>query len=139
MFAIIAVAAAGLPPFGGFLGKAMLLSAGLDTWLRASVWTVVLVSGLAMVVAVARAGSTLFWESSDDPTAAGQATTTTGQRGAIALVIAGTLTCAVLAGPLAGYTHDAAVQLFNRTQYVEAVLQTTSETPLWNIREGLAK
>ena len=140
VFALVAVAAAGLPPFGGFLGKAMLLGAARETGLPISVWAAVLVSALAMIVAIARAGITLIWEGNDAAAHERQgAHAAPTQRGAIGLVLACTVACAVLAGPLARYTHDAAAQLFDRDQYVAAVLMQKSRAPLLNIREHLAK
>ena len=56
-----AVAVAGMPPLAGFLGKALLLQAALPTpW---AVWVMagVLGASLATMVALARAGSVLFW------------------------------------------------------------------------------
>jgi multicomponent K+:H+ antiporter subunit D len=140
VFALVAIAASGFPPFGGFLGKAMLLGAGLDTGLTVSVWSVVLVSSLAMIVAIVRAGIKLVWASDDAEVYARQPTVATpSQRGAIGLVLVCTAACAVLAGPLASYTHDAAEQLFERTQYIEAVLGQSPQEPLWRLREGLSK
>ena len=61
VFALMACAAAGLPPFAGFFGKALLLEAVLELESRFLVWAVVLVSALAIIVALARAGAVLFW------------------------------------------------------------------------------
>ena len=51
---------AGLPPLSGFLGKVLLLDAGPVPpmgW----IWAVVLGSGLLTLIALARAGSLVFW------------------------------------------------------------------------------
>ena len=60
-FFLFAVALAGLPPLAGFLGKALLLDAARETTMALGVWVVVTGAGLAVIVALARAGSTLFW------------------------------------------------------------------------------
>jgi len=60
LFFAAAVAAAGLPPLSGFLGKFLILRAAPDQpW----VWTVILLAALLAVVALARAGSQVFFNS----------------------------------------------------------------------------
>ena len=56
LYFLLAVAVAGLPPFGGFLGKSMLLVASRSESSAVGVWAVVLLSSLGIVVALARAG-----------------------------------------------------------------------------------
>ena len=61
LFFVGAVAVAGLPPLSGFIGKLLLLRAvepGLQALL---LWPLLLVGGLATLIALRRAGSTLFW------------------------------------------------------------------------------
>ncbi len=62
---LFAVALAGVPPLAGFLGKALLLAAARETAMAAWVWVVTLAAGLAIIVALARAGATLFWRGGD--------------------------------------------------------------------------
>jgi len=62
LFFVLAIAAAGLPPLGGFLGKALLLQAAGTTPWAGWALAAVLASSLLMVVALARAGVTLFWQ-----------------------------------------------------------------------------
>ena len=54
-----AVALIGLPPLSGFVGKALLLQAAGTA--EALFWILLLVAGLAALLAFTRAGSTLFW------------------------------------------------------------------------------
>ena len=62
LFFFLAVAAASLPPLGGFLGKAMLLqAAGPLAWGGITV-AVVLASSLLVMVALSMGGSTVFWQ-----------------------------------------------------------------------------
>jgi multicomponent K+:H+ antiporter subunit D len=67
-FFIAAVAVAGVPPLGGFFGKALLLQAAGETPLAAWVVALVLGSSLALMVALARAGAVLFWEGGEGHT-----------------------------------------------------------------------
>lgn len=61
LFFVGAIAVAGLPPLSGFVGKLLLLRA-LEPGLQALLlWPLVLGGGLLILIALSRAGSTLFW------------------------------------------------------------------------------
>lgn len=61
LFFLGAIAVAGLPPLSGFIGKLLLLRA-LEPGLQALLlWPLVLGGGLLTLLALSRAGSTLFW------------------------------------------------------------------------------
>ena len=149
LFLVLAAAAAGLPPMAGFLGKALLLqAAGQTAWAPLIVAGVLVSSGLVMV-ALTRAGSQLFWKPAD-PAHANDAPSpdprnidtrdidprnlhprdadrpVVGHRchtASLALLTTLLVACAVFAGPLAAYTQATAHQLFNRGDYLRAVLQ----------------
>ena len=123
-FFIAAVAVAGMPPLAAFMGKALLLqAAGTTPWAG---WVVagLLASSLVVMVALARAGSVLFWERGAAP-AFGEPN---GVRypgmaqGATVAALAAVVLCAVAAGPIARYTAATAAQLFAPGGYVQAVL-----------------
>lgn len=70
-FAAIAIILAGLPPFTGFLGKVMILGAMLKGSLSGSglSWVfmaVLIVSGLATLIALLRVGVQTFWTPSEE-------------------------------------------------------------------------
>lgn len=70
-FAALAVLLAGLPPLGGFLGKVMMLSGMLQGGQGGSVasWifmALLIVSGLATLIALLRIGVQTFWTSSEE-------------------------------------------------------------------------
>jgi multicomponent K+:H+ antiporter subunit D len=124
LFFVVAVALAGLPPLSGFLGKFMLLRAALDTPLLTWVWSIVLVTGLLGVIALARSGSLLFYRthSAHDPASLLRPTAATlaPVAGLLLLVVGMT----IWAGPVADYAADTAAQLRSPQHYIEAVLGT---------------
>ncbi len=121
-FFLAAITAAGLPPFSGFLGKLMLLSALRETAAGMAIWAVVLTAGFLFMVALARVGSRLFWRRKPDlPSPAPPAVTWQRAAAVLLLVSAGPL-LALFARPVADYASRAAVQLHEPGAYVNAVL-----------------
>lgn len=61
LFFMGAIAVAGLPPMSGFIGKLLLLRSVAPGLQAAFLWPIVLAGGLFTLIALSRAGSTLFW------------------------------------------------------------------------------
>ncbi len=61
LFILAALTVVGMPPLSGFIGKIWLLQAATETSDRLALWSVVLLSSLLVLIALTRAGSTLFW------------------------------------------------------------------------------
>jgi multicomponent K+:H+ antiporter subunit D len=137
LFFLLAISAAGMPPLAGFLGKAQLLHGAAQSDWPTATFVVVLLSSLAIVLALARAGSSLFWRT---PVQA-EAGAVISRVGAAAVLLpaAALLALPLVAGPLAAYTHAAAVQLLERRPYMDAVLHKAPAPPAWNPREGMVK
>jgi multicomponent K+:H+ antiporter subunit D len=122
LFFVGAVAIAGLPPLSGFLGKFMLLKAALASPLMPWVWTVVLATGLASVIALARSGSLLFYRTHSAHDAAALDAPTSAALAPVAgllLLVAGLV---AWAGPLSDYAGATASQLLQPQQYIDAVM-----------------
>jgi multicomponent K+:H+ antiporter subunit D len=135
-FVIAAVAVAGMPPLGGFFGKALLLQAAGQTAWAAWAIAVVLGSSLAIMVALARAGSALFWK----PEAAARASAGAHHRLhslSIVLGLAMVAGVALLARPVSAFTDAAATQLFERQAYIEAVLGAQPVPPAYDVRREM--
>ena len=122
MFFVAAVTVAGLPPLSGFVGKLLVLEASQSAPGATVIWSVLLVAALVVIVAVARAGSALFWR-----TAPAVVTTPPPalDRRAVGAIL-GLLACAVAlvawGGAATAYAWSTARQLADPSGYVTAVL-----------------
>ncbi len=121
MLLLAAASSIGLPPLPGFIGKLMLLQASMGHAQVVLVWSVVLLVGLGTLLALARAGSTLFWHVRTDlPSGASGASAPLVL--ATSLLLALSVAMSVFAAPLQRYTQAAAIQLRDRSAYFAAVL-----------------
>ncbi|MCM2971846.1 monovalent cation/H+ antiporter subunit D [Larsenimonas suaedae] len=126
---------AGLPPFSGAIGKAMILQAtpeGARVWL----WSILLVAGLCAIVAASRAGSTFFWRSSEGEASGPLAGPARGI--ATAALIGAAPLLALLAGPITQFTDATAEQLDHPARYIDAILNPDPENqamPMSNSEE----
>ncbi|NIZ09341.1 monovalent cation/H+ antiporter subunit D [Pseudooceanicola sp. HF7] len=128
-----AIAVAGMPPLSGFLGKLLILDTIRQPDLIVWAWVAVLTGSLLTIVGFARAGSMLFWKSTAEPvpdlpegTVPPPAARAMEVMPALtALLLLGLL--AVLAGPTTNYLEATSVQLFERSDYIGAVLGTGEE------------
>jgi multicomponent K+:H+ antiporter subunit D len=138
-FFVAAVAVGGMPPLAGFFGKALLLNAAGATPWAAPVVALVLGSSLAIVVALARAGGSIFWK----PAGAGGAPSGGAlphhalHATAIVLGLALVAGVSALARPISAYTAAAAEQLFDRRAYIAAVLGAEAAPPAHDLRREM--
>jgi multicomponent K+:H+ antiporter subunit D len=134
------IALAGMPPLSGFIGKLLVLDAARDTSQVWIIWAVILVSSLATIVGLARAGSVLFWKPYDparqrrqhgsgahvEPRAGHHPNATPSPSltfVAVFALLAGLIGLTVLAGPALDYAEATAAQLFAPDGYINAVLK----------------
>jgi len=121
LFLVGAVAVVGLPPLSGLVGKLLILKAGLGSPLMTWTWTIILLSGLAGIITLSRAGSLLFWKTGPAASAA------PGAPGwawlPVAALLAASPLLVLLAGPLTEFTRDVALQLMDTGNYLAGVLR----------------
>jgi multicomponent K+:H+ antiporter subunit D len=124
LYLATAVLVAGLPPLSGFLGKLLLLRAALEHPALPWVMGTVLGGGLLALIALARAGSLLFFRTLPakrdapprvSPPLFGALVPVTG-------LLLLTLAMTILAGPLHAHVYGIAAQLLEPHHYVQAVL-----------------
>jgi len=131
IFMFAAVAMSGLPPLSGFMGKLLVLSSALDHPAFFWILAFVLISGLLMIIAVARSGSLLFYNvlpkeqchDIDNQTVC-KTPSNIELKGFSAVL--GLLSVAVLlvvfANPVKQLTDSVAAQLLNKIEYQKQVL-----------------
>ncbi|MCL4676772.1 MAG: monovalent cation/H+ antiporter subunit D, partial [Pararhodobacter sp.] len=144
LFFVAAIAAAGMPPLSGFIGKLLVLDAMRDQawWIWG--WSVVLGTSLLAVIGFSRAGSTLFWKPYDGMTPmAEDFRIAPGATSGLALAIIGGMLAlivalALLAGPATRYARSTSAQLFNSAEYIHAVLGTPAQRAARHAAEAAA-
>jgi len=124
-FLLLSLAAAGVPPLSGFLGKVMVMQALGTSADWPYVWAALLLSGFIAALVLARAASLYFWE--PDAPRAGERTGAgcrppRGLSAALVLMLAAVALVTAAAAPVSSYARATADQLLDRAAYVAAVL-----------------
>ncbi|MEG3192013.1 monovalent cation/H+ antiporter subunit D [Lysobacter sp. D1-1-M9] len=127
LFGLAAVSVVGLPPLPGFVGKLMLLDA-VPVGSRGWVWTVVLVTSLLSLIALARTASQVFWRAEPWPADAhAPAAPRRLQVAGAALLVAYGIALVLAGGPVVRYAQAAAEQLLAPADYIQAARDTAPQ------------
>ncbi|RUR28131.1 monovalent cation/H+ antiporter subunit D [Vreelandella nanhaiensis] len=124
LFFIGSIAVIGMPPLSGAIGKALVLNAAEGTQ-RLWLWPLLLLASLASLIALSRAGSTMFWRSQRG-SLSGSVLPRRQWLGVIWLLSAAPLLVA-LAGPISAYTQATAEQLTNPQRLIDTLLPDAEE------------
>ncbi len=127
LFLVLALAVAGLPPLSGFIGKVLILESSFGSPTMPWVMAIVLITSLLTLMALARAGSTLFFKT--DTHASAATLPDVANLVPVAAVAVLSLLFVVFANPIHGYAQAAAAQLVNPSLYIDAVMSADSPTP----------
>ena len=123
VFLISAIAAIGLPPLSGFVGKALLLQSTDRFAEQVWVWPVLLISSLMALVAFSRAGSTFFWHVSSQD-ASGGPTVRLSQLAAISILLSAIVLMTIFADAILAYSQGAARDVRNHPISIQHHIQT---------------
>ncbi|WP_066800750.1 monovalent cation/H+ antiporter subunit D [Sphingomonas soli] len=125
-FMLCALLLAGLPPLSGFIAKFALIDGllGLNDQIAPSTWTLIvliIVSGLATLIATSRAGIDLIWAPSEKP----QPVLRLAEAAPVGLLLGICLALMVFAGPVMRYMERTAYSLEDREGYIRSVTEAT--------------
>lgn len=131
-FAMCGLLLAGLPPLSGFIAKfamfsAMISPAGSGEVMTAAWWftALVILSGLAALVAMSRAGIRIFWASGDSPIERMQLV----EFVPIAMLLVAVVAVTVLAGPLMDFMGATSQALHAPQGYIDSVMEAPVSSP----------
>jgi multicomponent K+:H+ antiporter subunit D len=136
LFFVYVMAAVGLPPLTGFLGKVFLLKAAVASPNAATLFVVILGAGFLALIATSRAGTTIFWKPAEyaaqytaqyttDPPSAGEPVWPVPYAPALVHLAVITL-LTITAGSALDVATGIAEQLSDSAGYVEAVMSATT-------------
>ncbi|RPI45542.1 MAG: monovalent cation/H+ antiporter subunit D [Betaproteobacteria bacterium] len=122
LYLITAVAAVGLPPLSGFVGKIAILDSFRGGSVTVVAWSIILATSLLLLVGYARAGSTLFWMPA--PSQIGRADARTFPATSVAVIAGLLLSTAVLSvfgGSVLALTAATVDEILTPASYIQAV------------------
>lgn len=122
-FMFVAIAMTGMPPLSGFFGKVLILSAALDSGWFGWILATILISGLLMIVALARSGSLLFYHTQPHIETDGIAFNRNAYV-AVILLLATSPILVLFAAPITALTDAISLQVHQPLLYIETVLTT---------------
>ncbi|MCT6699916.1 monovalent cation/H+ antiporter subunit D [Rheinheimera sp. 4Y26] len=109
LFVISALAVVGMPPLSGFVAKIWLMQAATDLHSRIALWSVLLFCSLLVLIALTRAGSTLFWRVKAQAVTAQRADAV--QFAAVGLLLLASPVLVLFGEPVMQFCVEAATQL----------------------------
>jgi multicomponent K+:H+ antiporter subunit D len=122
LFMAAAIAATGLPPLSGFIGKLLILEAVADATWWGWAWGVILATTLIGVIGFARAGSAIFWKEAAPTAGSGPSTRKRADMIAPVAALAMLAALSIGAGWATAYADAAAAQVLDPAASVRAVL-----------------
>lgn len=109
LFFVAAITVVGLPPLSGFIGKALLMQAAETTVQISWIWPTILISSLAALIAMSRAGTNLFWHLSGNKPNKDKAAPV--QIAAIVFLLSASPLMVIFGGPITGFTERVSEQM----------------------------
>jgi multicomponent K+:H+ antiporter subunit D len=123
LYLAAAVAAVGLPPLSGFVGKLLILRGTMEAPWQGAIWATVLGTTLIGVIGFARSGSTVFWKADEAARPIDGGVRSRAEFAAPALLLALLAGYTVAAGWATTQAAATAAQLYAPDRYIAAVLE----------------
>jgi multicomponent K+:H+ antiporter subunit D len=134
VFFAFAIAAIGLPPLSGFVGKALLLQATSRLAEQVWVWPALLISSLMALVAFTKAGSTFFWHVSPKDAPGGR-NARMSQMVSLSILLSATVLMTVFADSILAYSQGAARDIRNPPIIIQKQTQI-DRSPIYEEKES---
>ena len=122
-FLVTAIAATGLPPLSGFVGKALILQSTSRFAEQVWVWPALLISSLTALIAFSRAGSTFFWNVSTQGASGGLKARFT-QIVAVSILLSVTALMSTFADSILAYSQGAARDIRKNPVSIQGHIKT---------------
>lgn len=122
LYLFAALAMIGMPPLSGFIGKAFMLKATMEAGLAMWIWPLLLVSSLAAMLILTRAGSSIFWRAKGE--AAGHHPISSTQIVAVMLLALALIFLVIFGGPVSEISQEAAENIFNLGNLISTMENT---------------
>lgn len=121
LFFAYAIAVASMPPFSGFLGKMMILSAALSSQWTSLVFVFVLLTGLGIIVSLARTGIVLFYHTKNENESI-VSSVNMGYFYPVLYLFAMVVLLVGFANPISDFTEQISLMVFDSQGYIAKVL-----------------
>lgn len=122
-FLVAGIAVIGMPPLSGFIAKVWLLETTINLEYTMVFWPLYILASLAILVSVAKAGSTVFWHHQGEVIEnTGSSRVHPAQMAALIMLTASAPLLSIFAGPLSEYALDAASQLHDVSSHIKLIL-----------------
>ncbi len=119
LYFFAALSLIGMPPLSGFIGKAFMLKASLEASMALWVWPPILISSLAAMIILTRAGSSIFWRAKGEASNQNKAHCT--QLIGVSLLVCALVSMVIFGGPLSEISNQAAENIFNLGQHMSSL------------------
>jgi multicomponent K+:H+ antiporter subunit D len=133
IFFVAAILMAGLPPLSGFIGKFLLLRSAVEHPAMATIFAVILAGGLLTIIALARSGSLVFYNTRPGECADGGCSASPpiawGELLPLMMLLVLALFMLIQAPAILAYATATAEQLLQPAHYIHAVLNLERGLP----------
>ncbi len=121
LFFAYAIAIASMPPMSGFIGKMMILVAALSSQWMIIIYSIILVTGMGIIISLTRTGTLLFYhtKNEDEPI---ESNVSTGTFYPVIYLFAIAVLLVGFANPITDFTQQVSDMIFDNQGYISKVL-----------------